>query len=224
MPIRLPVTMNRRWLQMTALGAADVPDVKMSPHSVSGSGSSPGSAARDAGEGIVERLAHARHRVAAVDEAAGDEQIVGLGRQASHDRLEQRRVARLGHDQPHVRVLDVVQEVLVAPRVVEPDDRRTRQRGAAEREEIVGRVVEQHPDVQRPAGRARGRERAGPSATPRRRTRRASTRGRRTSPPADRGWSRRWRCGAAARPRWAPASAPVPAAEPPGASRRSPVP
>ena len=45
MPIRLPVTMNRRWLQMTALGAADVPDVKMSPHSVSGSGSSPGSTA-----------------------------------------------------------------------------------------------------------------------------------------------------------------------------------
>ena len=44
MPIRLPVTMNRRWVQMTALGAADVPDVKMSRPQRVGVGLRPGSA------------------------------------------------------------------------------------------------------------------------------------------------------------------------------------
>ena len=59
---------------------------------------------------------------------------------------------------PHVRVLDVAQEVLIAPGVVEADDRRTRQRGATEREQVVGRVVEEHADVQRPAGRCPSEE------------------------------------------------------------------
>ena len=40
---RLPVTSSRRCVQITALGADDVPDVKMSAHIVSTSGSRPGS-------------------------------------------------------------------------------------------------------------------------------------------------------------------------------------
>ena len=40
---RVPVTISRRWLQMTALGASDVPDVKISAQGVSMSGSNPGS-------------------------------------------------------------------------------------------------------------------------------------------------------------------------------------
>ena len=47
----------------------------------------------------------------------------------------------------------VAQEVLVAAGVVEPDDRAADQRGAAEREEVVGRVVEQDRDVAGPVGR-----------------------------------------------------------------------
>ena len=43
MRIRLPVTSRRRCEQITAFGASDVPDVKISAHGVSTSGSSPGS-------------------------------------------------------------------------------------------------------------------------------------------------------------------------------------
>ena len=46
--------------------------------------------------------------------------------------------------------IGVAQEVFVAAGVVEPDDRATDECGAAEREEVVGRVVEQHRNVARP--------------------------------------------------------------------------
>ena len=67
---------------------------------------------------------------------------------------------------PQCGVLDVAQQVLAAAGVVEADDRRAGQRGAAEREEVVGGVVEQHRHVQRavgPARRQRGRGRGWPS-------------------------------------------------------------
>ena len=60
---------------------------------------------------------------------------------------------RFGDHEPAVRVLDVAEEVLAAAGVVEADDRRADQPGAAEREEVVGRVVEQHGDVPRPLTR-----------------------------------------------------------------------
>ena len=50
-------------------------------------------------------------------------------------------------------MLDVAQEVLVAPRVVEADDRATDECRAAEREQIVGGVVEKYRDVVRPTRR-----------------------------------------------------------------------
>ena len=56
---------------------------------------------------------------------------------------------------PDVRVLDVAPQVLVAAGVVEPDDHRAGERGAAEREQVVGHVVEQDTDVQNAIGRAR---------------------------------------------------------------------
>jgi hypothetical protein len=49
-------------------------------------------------------------------------------------------------------VRGVAEQVLTPPRVVEPDDRRARQRRPTEREEVVGRVVEQDGDVQRGVG------------------------------------------------------------------------
>ena len=55
----------------------------------------------------------------------------------------------LGDHQPAVRVLDVAQKVDVAPRVIESHDRRPDQGGTAEREQVVGRVVEQHRDMAR---------------------------------------------------------------------------
>ncbi len=48
-----------------------------------------------------------------------------------------------------MRVRDVAPDVLAPARVVHPDDRRAQQRGAAEREQVIGGVVEQHRDVAR---------------------------------------------------------------------------
>ncbi len=60
---------------------------------------------------------------------------------------------RLGDDQAAMGVLDVAEEVLTAAGVVQPDHRGARKRGAAEREEVLGHVVEEDRDVRRPAGR-----------------------------------------------------------------------
>src|SRR5579871_2423648 len=46
-----------------------------------------------------------------------------------------------------MRVARVAQQVLVATGVIQADDRTTDQRGATEREEVVGRVVEQDRDM-----------------------------------------------------------------------------
>ena len=62
-------------------------------------------------------------------------------------------MAGLGDHEPAVGVLDVAQEVLAPAGVVEADDRRARQRRAAEREEVLGDVVEEHRDMRRPTGR-----------------------------------------------------------------------
>ena len=61
-------------------------------------------------------------------------------------------MARFGQHEPAVRVPRVAQQMLVAARVVEADDRTADERGPTEREEVVGRVVEQHGDVRRRAG------------------------------------------------------------------------
>jgi hypothetical protein len=55
-------------------------------------------------------------------------------------------------------VLHVAQEVLAPAGVVEPDDRRADERRAAEREEVVGGVVEQDRNVPRARARQAGRE------------------------------------------------------------------
>ena len=49
-----------------------------------------------------------------------------------------------------VGVRDVAGQVLAASGVVQPDDARTDQARAADRDHVVGRVVEKHPDVRRP--------------------------------------------------------------------------
>ncbi len=100
--------------------------------------------------------------------AEGGRGIVGIGeprrgqhrRQAVGDRLEERCVPRLGDDQPAVRVLDVAQQVDVAPGVVQAHDRCADERGPAEREQVLGGVVEQDGDMARTVDReALGEER-----------------------------------------------------------------
>ncbi len=66
-------------------------------------------------------------------------------------------MAGFGDDELEVGVGDVPGEMLAEARVVEPGDRHAREPGAAEREDIVRRVVEQHADVRRT-----GRVEAGP--------------------------------------------------------------
>ena len=66
-------------------------------------------------------------------------------------------MARLGDDEVEVGVLDVAGRCSPRRGVVQADDRGAREGRAAEGEQVVGRVVEQHPDVERPsspAGRA----------------------------------------------------------------------
>ena len=148
--MRLPVTSSRRCEQITALGASDVPDVKISAQIASTSGSMPRSSRRHRRERVVERRAERRRRIVGVGEPGRREhrrQLVG-------DRREQCLVPGLGDHESAVRVLHVAQEVLAAAGVVEADDRpRRSSAGAAEREQVVGRVVEQHRDVPRPLAR-----------------------------------------------------------------------
>jgi hypothetical protein len=80
------------------------------------------------------------------------------------DRREEVLVAGLGHHEPDVRVRGVAQEVLFPAGVVQADDRRARQRRPTEREEVVGRVVEQEPDVERPVLGGSVEEQVGPAA------------------------------------------------------------
>ena len=121
--MRLPVTSSRRCEQITAFGASDVPDVKISAQIESTSGSRPGSVAPACAASA-----------SASDAPSVDGGSSGVGepgrrqdrRQPVGDRREQRLVAGLGDHEPAVRVLDVAQQVLVAAGVVEPDDRARR--------------------------------------------------------------------------------------------------
>ena len=154
-PMRFPVTRKRRCVQITALGASDVPDVKMRLHNVSGPGSIPASVGATRAERVVEvgaELRTSRLRVVGVAvrcETSTSGRPFAIG--SSSGRCRGSVTTR-----SQSVCCDVAQEVLVAAGVVEPDHRRARERRTTEREEVVGRVVEQHPDVRasRRAGRS----------------------------------------------------------------------
>ena len=70
---------------------------------------------------------------------------------------EQWRVRGLRDDDPAIGVADVVGELLAPAGRVDADDGRARERGAAEQEDVLGNVVEQHADMERPgAGKTGG--------------------------------------------------------------------
>ena len=154
MRMRLPVTSSRRCEQITAFGASDVPEVKISAQIASMSGSMPRSAALCTGQRDVERRAERDVRIVVIGEAGGREDRWQVG----GDRREQVVVPGFGDDQSAVRVLHVAQQMLAPAGVVEADDRGADERGAAEREEVVGRVVEQDRDVARTLARQPVRE------------------------------------------------------------------
>ena len=126
-------------MQITAFGADDVPDVKISAHRDADVGLEPGSSVDDAAS------------------SAPSQVVVG----------EHVRQPRLRSASSKARCRSSVttsptwvcsmsrQQVLVAPGVVQADDHRAGQRRAAEREEVLGGVVEQHTDVQHAVRRAR---------------------------------------------------------------------
>ncbi len=95
------------------------------------------------------RTERGRRNIVVVVEAIGHQhrrQVVGDG-------LEQRRVPGLGDCQTAVRVLYVAQQMHAAAGVVPADDGRADERGAAERKQVVGCVVDQHRDVAGTVGR-----------------------------------------------------------------------
>ena len=145
--MRLPVTSSRRCEQITAFGRVggarrederpDRVDVGLDARVV----------VADTVERVGERRAERRFRIGGIGEAGRVEDR----RQLGGDRREQRFVAGLGEHEAAMRVLGIAQEVLAPARVVQADDRAADERGAAEREQVVGRVVEQHRDVRRRA-------------------------------------------------------------------------
>jgi len=95
-PIRVPVTRNRRWVQMTAFGASEVPEVKISAQSVSGFGLEARVVGAHRAQRGVEVLAEVTVGVVAFGEpTAGQDRGEPVG-----DRVEQLDVSRLGDDQP----------------------------------------------------------------------------------------------------------------------------
>ena len=153
--MRLPVTSSRRCEQITAFGASDVPDVKINAQIASTSGSSPGSAAS--------RAARARRR--------------GTRPASTADRRRRRTGSTTGSAEVGRRSAPAGASwrgsVITSPQCVccasrrrcssrrvwlSPTIARADQRRAAEREQVVGRVVEQHRDVaraRRPGSRSR---------------------------------------------------------------------
>ena len=176
MDIRLPVVSRRRWVQRTAFGAAEVPEVNNNAHSRSTS-PSPRSGApaslrprRASVLGGVERSREgvaAPRRVVAVGEAVRDEHTSGqVDERESVGELG--LMARFGDDELQVRVRHVAGEVLPEPRVVQAGHRHPREPGAAQGEDVVGGVVEQHADVRRTRRVQPGLGRGQRSAPPRR--------------------------------------------------------
>ena len=178
-------------MQITALGADEVPEVKISAQRVSGPGSSPGSVGVDRRSSAASRSDSAgiagapgpgsrrRDRSGATAPPAGH----GVARRRGGS--SSARWPRLGDQQVDVGVGEVAQQVLALRVWFRPDDGGAGERGAAEGEQVVGRVVEQHADVQRPVAGAGGPARPGtgaPTGTTRRRTRRGSTVARRSGP------------------------------------------
>ena len=149
--MRLPVTSSRRCEQITAFGASDVPDVKINAQIESTSGSSPGSAA----SGVRARARRrATRRAPAVRRRARR-----TGRRRGSAAVRSPRGASNGSWRGSVStrpqcVCSASRSRCSSRRVwLRPDDRAADERRAAEREEIVGRVVEQHRDVTRRARR-----------------------------------------------------------------------
>ncbi len=141
-PMRLPVTRIRRCEQITALGAAAVPLVKMSAHGRSRSGLGVGVGVVDVRQRTLQGVAHHQHVVELVEH--GGDQVV---------------VSRLVDDQTAVGVADVVQQVGAAAGVVDPDHDGAGEGRTAEGEEVLGDVVEEDADVERAPGRCRARKR-----------------------------------------------------------------
>ena len=84
----------------------------------------------------------------------GDDPVVV---DAEVEAVEAGSMCLLGHDDPAIRVPDVVRELRAPPGRVDADDRGSGERGSAEQEAVLGNVVEQHPDVERRALGAAGR-------------------------------------------------------------------
>ena len=165
MAIRLPVVRRRRWVQRTALGASDVPDVNSRTHSASTSVVESVSLGCVCGRSPTASSASSREaprgrRVVAVGEPAGDEHAARQF-EALERRVELGCVAGLGEHQLQVRVHDVAGEMHAVARVVEPGDDRPAQGGTTECEDVIRRVVEQETDVRRPSRFQLGAEQRG---------------------------------------------------------------
>jgi hypothetical protein len=88
-----------------------------------------------------------RHRwVLPVGKARGNENTAGQV-EAIGDTLKETLVTRLGDQELDIGVGNVPRQVFVATGVIKAHQRRSCQPGAAQRKNVVGRVVEEHRDM-----------------------------------------------------------------------------
>ena len=102
-------------------------------------------------ERMVQRLTHRHGRIIGVGKALRDEDAARQV-QPINGGLEQCLVARLSDQELYIGVRDVAGQVLVAPCVVQPDQRRSHKPRTAQREHIVRGVVQEHGDMGRSIG------------------------------------------------------------------------
>ena len=200
--MRLPVTSRRRCVQITALGAPDVPEVKMSAHRSVGDTATLRVVGRHLGQRRVEVEVAAPARGAAAPSAKRCDTSTGRSPRSRPARSSRWR--RLGEDEVDVGVVDVAQQVLAHPGRVEPDHRGPGEAPPRRRRTGSPACCRAAPrrgwDGLRPSAGSvgGGQQQVGPPASTRPRTRRGSRSGRRSGWPDGRPGRDRWRCDAAA--------------------------
>ena len=148
-------------------------------------------------ERSVERLPR-DGRIVAVGKAVGDEDANGQVHLLD-GRTELGLVSRFGDHELHVGMVDVAGEVLPVSGVVQPHDGGPDQPRATQREDVVGRVVEEDTDMRGAVGTEAGAKQCGKALCFGEELGSGSTRGRRNEARVDRSSARRCRSGAAGR-------------------------
>ena len=167
MAIRFPVVRSRYCVQRTALGAADVPEVNSKAHRTSTSGSADATSFDAPALLAVQAASSARPSDSPATGGSSpsakrsETRTPPVSSHLLHGRTELGLVSRFGDHELHVGMVDVAGEVLAVSGVVQPHDGGPDQPRATQREDVVGRVVEEDTDMRGAVGMEAGAEQCG---------------------------------------------------------------